>query len=82
MALDAPVQVASSWREIDALVVAQDAMRRALLGATRSLQESNLHLEESRAGARNLLEEIKSVAEHSRRLLMDMADSITVRFPL
>lgn len=76
MQLEAPVQVTPSWREIDTLAVAQDAMRCALLDATRSLAESNLHLEEKVLERTHQLAEIKSAAEHSRRLLMDMADSL------
>ncbi len=74
--LDKPVQVDSSWTEIDQLSAAQETMRIELLQATQWLEETNANLEAKVQERTRQLEETKSAAENSRRLLMDMADSL------
>ena len=76
MELEAPVRVDASWQEIDDLAAAQDAMRVELLQATQWLEETNANLEQKVGERTRQLEESKLAAEHSRRLLMDMADSL------
>ncbi|MDD3484388.1 response regulator [Azovibrio restrictus] len=76
MQLQEPVRVDLSWKEIDKLAAAQEAMRIELLQATQWLEETNANLEDKVHERTRQLEEIKTAAEHSRRLLMDMADSL------
>ncbi|MDR2636931.1 MAG: response regulator [Zoogloeaceae bacterium] len=68
--LTAPVTVDRRWRkEIQQLAEAQERMRQALLEATRRLQESNATLEDKvRERTREL--------ETSRRMMMEMTDSL------
>ncbi|THF57195.1 response regulator [Pseudothauera rhizosphaerae] len=76
MQLQQPVRVQASWREVDKLACAQESMRVELLRATRSLEEANAHLEEKVLERTRELEDAKSAAELSRRMLLDMADSL------
>ena len=76
MELEKPVQVESSWPEIEHLTAAQETMRVELLEATRQLKETNATLED-RVRERTLeLEASKVNAEHSQRMIIDMADSL------
>ena len=74
--LAAPVSVAAPWSEIGELACAQEGMREALLRQTAALEESNSTLEARVAERTGELERAKSAAEWSRRLLLEMADSL------
>ena len=74
--LAAPVSVAAPWSEIGELACAQESMRKALLRQTAALEESNSTLEARVAERTGELEKAKSAAEWSRRLLLEMADSL------
>lgn len=69
MELERPVEVNFSWREINDLAGAQEIMRIELLHATQQLEDKV-------AERTAQLQEVKSAAEKSKRLLMDIADSL------
>jgi signal transduction histidine kinase/CheY-like chemotaxis protein len=74
--LRAPIDVPSSWAEVDKVVEAQEAMRRELLAAWQKLRASNAELEEKIRARTADLERISETAQRSSRLLLDMADSL------
>ncbi|GHT91172.1 hypothetical protein AGMMS49545_06520 [Betaproteobacteria bacterium] len=76
MELEKPVQVESFWPEIEQLAAAQETMRVELLEATQQLKETNATLEDKVQARTHELEASKATAEHSRRRIIDMADSL------
>jgi len=71
-----PVKVATPWRELKALATAQETMREELLWKTWELEEANSTLEGRVVERTEQLEKAREAAEWSRRLVMDMADSL------
>jgi len=64
--LEQPVQVRSRWRELDALARAQEAMRLALLAATRRLEQARDTLEVKVEERTRELAQATVVAEKAR----------------
>ena len=76
MDLERAVEIKSHLHEVRQLVSAQENMRQSLLRATNSLDEANATLE-ARVAERTLeLEKTTAAAEWSRRLILDMTDSL------
>ncbi|MDR0672564.1 MAG: response regulator [Zoogloeaceae bacterium] len=76
LALEEPVKVDANWREIAQLAEAQETMRVELLRATQQLREVNATLEDKVFERTRELAESKADVEHSRHMLIDMADSL------
>ena len=76
MELDNPVQIKSSWPEIEQLAAAQETMRIALLDATQQLKDANATLEDRVLERTQELQESKVNIEQSERRMVDMADSL------
>ncbi|MDR1350716.1 MAG: PAS domain S-box protein, partial [Zoogloeaceae bacterium] len=74
--LEAPVKVDAGWQEIAQLAKAQETMRVELLRATQQLREINATLEDKVFERTRELAESKVAIEHSRHMLIDMADSL------
>ncbi|EME68850.1 hypothetical protein H261_16341 [Paramagnetospirillum caucaseum] len=76
MDLERPVDIRSGLVEITELAAAQEAMRGALLSSTSRLEEANATLEARVLERTEELEHSRSIAEWSRQLMRDMADSL------
>jgi PAS domain S-box-containing protein len=74
--LEAPVQIETDWQEVGQLAQAQETMRVELLRATQQLREINATLEDKVFERTRELASSKADVEHSRRMLIDMADSL------
>ncbi|MDR2365439.1 MAG: response regulator, partial [Zoogloeaceae bacterium] len=74
--LEAPVKVETDWQEFAQLAKAQETMRVELLRATQQLREINATLEDKVSVRTRELADSKADVEHSRRMLIDMADSL------
>ncbi|MDR3435353.1 response regulator [Telmatospirillum sp.] len=74
--LDRPVEIPSDLIEIAKLAAAQETMREALLSSTSRLAEANATLEVRVLERTTELERSRSLAEWSRQLMRDMADSL------
>jgi len=74
--LSEPIKVDAPWREVRALAAAQETMREELLWKTWELEEANSTLEARVVERTEQLEKAKVAAEWSRRLMMDLADSL------
>jgi two-component system, sensor histidine kinase and response regulator len=76
MELQEPVRLDPSWPEFDQLAQAQEEMRIELLQATQWLEETNSRLEDKVEERTRQLDENRDAADRSRRLMMDIADSL------
>ncbi|MDR3159108.1 MAG: response regulator [Zoogloeaceae bacterium] len=74
--LETPVEVDANWREVAQLAKAQETMRVELLRATQQLREINVTLEDKVLERTRELAKSKADVEHSRHMLIDMADSL------
>ncbi|MDR2625869.1 MAG: response regulator [Zoogloeaceae bacterium] len=74
--LETPVQVDANWQEVAQLAMAQETMRVELLQATQQLREINATLEDKVLERTRELARSKADVEHSRHMLIDMADSL------
>jgi signal transduction histidine kinase/CheY-like chemotaxis protein len=82
--LDKPVDVAAPWREIDAVVQAQEAMRAELLGATQRLAQARESLEARVEERTHELALAKEAADDANRAKADFLANMSheIRTPL
>ena len=67
MDLERPIEIAAPWREVDTLVSAQEAMRKALLASTEELERANRELEARVEARTRELRDAREVAEEATR---------------